>query len=191
MSDVKKVYPLMPKSVAVWLISNTALTFEQIADFCGLHILEIEAIAEGEAAKNLIGLDPISIGQLTQEEIERCTKNPTESLQLSSTYLKSVNIKPAKRGRITKYTPIARRRDKPDAILWIVKNHPYVPDNIIVKLIGTTKSTIEAIRSRTHWNINELRPRDPVAWGICNQSEIDNLRQYSEAHNNQNTTTQQ
>jgi hypothetical protein len=172
MQNSKQNLPLMPKSTAVWLIEHTALTFKQIADFCGLHELEVKGIADGDVAKGILGMDPINMGQLTKEEIERCTQNPDAKLQIVSIFNEIVANKNSKK---TKYTPIARRRDKPDAIYWLVKNYPDISDHQIVKLIGTTKNTIEAIRSRTYWNINELRPRDPVLLGLCTQNEIDNI----------------
>lgn len=173
MQTVKNNRPLMPKSVAVWLVENTALTFKQIADFCDLHELEVKGIADGDVAKGIVGMNPIIMGQLTQKEIERCTADILAKLQLHKVIVEQQGL--TKPGKKFKYTPIARRRDKPDAIFWIIKNYPDVPDNQIVKLIGTTKTTIEAIRSRTYWNINELRPRDPVMLGLCSQKEIDAL----------------
>ena len=164
--------PLMSKSTAVWLVENTSLTFKQIADFCGMHELEVKGIADGDVAKGIIGMNPIIFGQLTKEEIERCSANPETHLQLKHIADLPARKKTAKKAR---YTPIARRRDKPDAIFWLIKNYPDISDAQIAKLIGTTKSTIEAIRSRTYWNINELRARDPVLLGLCTQSDIDNL----------------
>ena len=166
-------YPLMPKATAVWLIDNTTLTFEQIANFCGIHQLEIKGIADGEVANGVMGVDPISSKQLTKEEIERCSKDPTASLRLNinSEYENLVNKK--KKG--AKYTPIARRQDKPDAIYWLLKNFPEINDSTIIKLIGTTKSTVTAIRERTHWNMPNIRQRDPVLLGICSQIELDKI----------------
>jgi hypothetical protein len=173
MQTTKNNRPLMPKSVAVWLVENTALTFKQIADFCGLHELEVKGIADGEVAKGIVGMNPVMMSQLTQKEIDRCSLDKDAQLQLTSIGIEEKGT--AKKIKKFKYTPIARRRDKPDAIFWIIKNYPDVPDNQIVKLIGTTKSTIEAIRSKKYWNINELRPRDPVVLGLCSQREIDAL----------------
>jgi hypothetical protein len=167
----KQKLPLMSKSTAIWLVENTALTFKQIADFCGFHELQIKAIADGEVAKGIVGINPIDTRQLTQKEIDRCTADPTARLQLIEIEIN----KPKKSAKTVKYTPIARRRDKPDAVFWIIKNYPETSDATIVKMIGTTKSTIEAIRSRTYWNINELKARDPVLLGLCSQSEIDAL----------------
>ncbi|NRB11177.1 MAG: DUF1013 domain-containing protein [Rickettsiaceae bacterium] len=166
-------YPLMPKATAVWLIDNTTLTFKQIADFCGIHELEIKGIADGEVAIGVMGVDPISSKQLTKEEIDRCSKDPSASLKLNinSEYESLVNKK--KKG--AKYTPIARRQDKPDAIYWLLKNFPEINDPTIIKLIGTTKSTVTAIRERTHWNMPNIRQRDPVLLGICSQVELDKV----------------
>jgi hypothetical protein len=175
MQTTKKNLPLMPKATAVWLVENTALTFKQIGDFCGLHELEIKGIADGDVAKGIKGADPVNSGQLTKEEIARCSADLNASLKLKSTYLSDFGITPLKKSKVTKYTPIARRRDKPDAIYWLLKNYPDISDKLIIKLIGTTKNTVEAIRSRTYWNINEIRPRDPVLLGLCTQKEIDNL----------------
>lgn len=163
--------PLMPKATAVWLIENTALTFDQIGDFCGMHPLEVQGIADGEVAIGIVGTDPIAHGQLTREEIERCEKDPAQRLKMSDTARKHLQTK-TKGGR---YTPVAKRQDKPDAIAWIIKNHPEVPDSQIVKLIGTTKSTIEAIRAKSHWNTPNIRPRDPVLLGLCTQTDLDNV----------------
>jgi hypothetical protein len=166
--------PLMPKATAVWLIDNTTLTFNQIAEFCGLHPLEIQGIADGEVAKGIIGVDPITSGQLTKEEIERCEgdKNKTLKLTESAQKFKSVEDKARKTG---KYTPVARRQDKPDAIAWLLLNCPEMNDSQVVKLIGTTKSTIESVRSKSHWNSQNIRPKDPVLLGLCSQSELDRL----------------
>jgi hypothetical protein len=186
MQNAKQNIPLMPKSTAVWLVENTSLTFKQIATFCGLHELEVKGIADGDVAKGIVGMDPINMGQLTKEEIERCSADSNASLNMISAFTDKVSNKTSAKKKQTKYTPIARRRDKPDAIFWLIKNFPDVPDSQIVKLIGTTKSTIEAIRSRTYWNINELRPRDPVLLGLCTQREIDNLEIAQKAKKEQN-----
>lgn len=172
MSKAKKL-PLMPKATAVWLIDNTSLTFEQIAEFCGMHELEVKGIADGEVARGVMGYDPITNGQLTKEEIDRCCKNPVAKLILktNSTYEAVVSAKK----KTAKYTPVARRQDKPDAIYWIIKNFPEISDAKITKLLGTTKSTVEAVRDRTHWNIQNIKPRDPVLLGICTQTELDNF----------------
>ncbi len=173
MKKDKKI-PLMPKATAVWLIDNTALTFKQIADFCGMHELEAKGIADGEVATSVIGNNPIVSGQLDQEEIERCSKDPNASLRLKISSADVIMDK-SKKKLGAKYTPIARRQDKPDAIYWLVKNFPDIKDSDIIKLIGTTKSTLEAIRSRTHWNMNNIRQRDPVLLGICSQTDLDKV----------------
>lgn len=161
--------PLMPKATAVWLIDNTMLTFDQIGEFCGMHPLEVQGIADGEVAVGIVGQDPIANGQLRREEIEKCEKDPNARLELnmeSRKYLK-------KKTKGGKYTPVARRQDKPDAIAWLLKQHPEVTDAQIVKLVGTTKNTIQAIRERTHWNTQNIRPRDPVLLGLCKQTDLD------------------
>ena len=160
--------PLMPKATAVWLVQNTALTFEQIADFCGLHQLEVQAIADGEVALQMQGLDPVANGQTTAEEIERCQKDPEARLTLAATAVPEVLFK----HRGPRYTPIAKRQDKPDAISWLTKNHPELTDAQISKLIGTTKPTIGAVRERTHWN-KDIKPRHPVGLGLCTMEELD------------------
>jgi hypothetical protein len=159
----------MPKATAVWLVQNTALTFEQIADFCGLHQLEVQAIADGEVALQMQGLDPVANGQTTAEEIERCQKDPAARLTLAATAVPEVLFK----HRGPRYTPIAKRQDKPDAIAWLTKNHPELTDAQISKLIGTTKPTIAAIRERTHWNAPNIKPRHPVSIGLCTMAELD------------------
>jgi len=159
---------LMPKATAVWLVENTALTFEQIAEFCGLHALEVQGIADGEVAAGIQGWDPVANGQLTKEEIERCQQDPTARLAMREQDLPE----PAARTKGPRYTPIAKRQDKPDAIAWFIRNTPELKDSQISRLIGTTKSTIQAIRERTHWNSPNIRPRDPVLLGLCSQSEL-------------------
>jgi hypothetical protein len=162
--------PLMPKATAVWLVSNTSLTFEQIADFCKLHPLEVQAIADGEVASNIIPEDPVVNNELTAEEIKRCEADPLAKLHFNKNNIISLTTKKKK---VTKYIPIARRQDKPDAVYWIVKNCPEMADINIIKLIGTTKSTIHSIRNREHWNIANIRPRDPVILGLCTQVALD------------------
>lgn len=159
----------MPKATAVWLIENTTLTFDQVADFCGMHPLEVQGIADGEVAVGIVGVDPVAAGQLTAEEIKRCEGNPKERLRIAESAHKYISKK-SKGGR---YTPVARRQDKPDAIAWLLKYHPYIPDSQIVKLIGTTKQTIAAIRDKAHWNTQNLKPRDPVLLGLCTQTRLD------------------
>ena len=161
--------PLMPKATAVWLVENTALSFEQIAAFCGLHHLEVQAIADGEVAVGMVGLDPIANGQLTKSEIERCEKNPDLRLKLLVPDLPA----PVARSKGPRYTPITKRGDKPDAIAWIVKHHPELSDAQVSRLIGTTKPTIAAVRDRTHWNAANIKPRSPVLLGLCSQRELE------------------
>ncbi|QXK92208.1 DUF1013 domain-containing protein [Neoehrlichia mikurensis] len=161
--------PLMPRAVAVWLVDNTTLTFEQIAKFCNLHLLEVKGIADGEVAKGVIGCNPVAMGQITKEEIEACQNNPNKIPKLI-TY-KGFNSKSKKRR--VRYTPVARRRDKPDAICWILKYCPDMQDVQIAQLIGTTKATITAIRSKEHWNSSNIKPRDPVLLGLCTQDALD------------------
>jgi hypothetical protein len=161
--------PLMPKATAVWLVENTALTFEQIADFCGLHPLEVKGIADGEVAIGIVGLDPVANGQLTRAELERVAGNPAARLKLEE----SAVPMPKARGKGARYTPVSKRQDRPDAIAWLLKFHPEVTDAQIQKLLGTTKATIAAIRERSHWNAPNIKPRDPVSLGICTQIELD------------------
>lgn len=161
--------PLMPKATAVWLVENTGLTFEQIAEFCGMHMLEVQGIADGEVAGGIMGVDPLTTGQLTREEIERAEKDPKAKLQLATTARQYIQTK-TKGGR---YTPVAKRGDKPDAIAWIIKNFPALSDAQIVKLIGTTKSTIKSVREKSHWNSASIKPRDPVLLGLCSQTHLD------------------
>jgi len=161
--------PLMPKATAVWLVENTSLTFEQIGDFCGLHPLEVQAIADGEVAVQMLGIDPVANSQLTMAEIERCQKDPDLRLKLSGTAHPVSMVK----HRGPRYTPIAKRQDKPDAISWLLKNHPELSDGQISKLVGTTKPTIHAVRDRTHWNSPNIKPRHPVALGLCTLEELE------------------
>ncbi|MGB1025932.1 MAG: cell cycle transcriptional regulator TrcR, partial [Rhodospirillaceae bacterium] len=148
----------MPKATAVWLVENTTLTFEQIAEFCGMHELEIQAIADGEVAVGITGQDPISTNQLTQEELDRCQADPNSSLRIRITE----NPIPQARQKGSRYTPVSKRHDRPDGIAWILKNHPEVTDAQICKLLGTTKPTIQAVRDRSHWNSPNIKPRNPV-----------------------------
>ena len=160
---------LMPKATAVWLVDNTALSFDQIAELCALHPLEVKAIADGESAQGIKGLDPISTGQLSRDEIERAEKNPNHKLKLSEP---KVRVPESKR-KGPRYTPVSKRQDRPNAILWLVRNHPELKDAQISRLVGTTKSTIEQIRNRTHWNAANLTPMDPVTLGLCSQIDLD------------------
>ena len=162
--------PLMPKATAVWLVENTTLSFQQIADFCGLHPLEVQGIADGEVAIGIVGLDPTLNGQLTKEEIERCKADPAASLKMAKHDIPL----PAPRTKGPRYTPVSKRQDKPDAVAWLVRHHPELTDAQISKLIGTTKQTIAAVRDRTHWNSPNLRPRDPVLLGLCSQNDLNN-----------------
>ncbi len=165
--------PLMPKATAIWLINNTSLTFKQIADFCQIHPLEVQGIADEEVAVGLIEEDPIRNGQLTLVEIKRCEADPQGKLQLNDAIAKHIKTV-SKKGN---YTPVARRQDKPSAILWFLKNHPDIKDSQIIALIGTTKSTINTIKNKEHWNIANIRPKDPVLLGLCSQSALTTLLQ--------------
>ena len=157
----------MPHATASWLVDNTSLTFQQIAEFCGLHILEVQAIADDTAATKLTGRDPLRSGELTQEEIERGQADPDYRLQMQKEPDQAVRTKGPR------YTPVSKRQDKPDGIAWIIRNHPEISDGQISKLIGTTRSTIAAIRDRTHWNIANIQPKDPVTLGLSSQRELD------------------
>src|SRR6476469_592201 len=161
--------PLMPKATAVWLVENTSLTFDQIADFCGLHPLEVQAIADGEVAVQMQGLDPVANGQTTTEEIERCQAEPEARLNLSPKAIPPQLV----RHKGPRYTPLAKRQDKPDAIMYLLRNHPELSDAQISKLIGTTKPTIAAVRDRTHWNSANTKPRHPVGLCLCTLQELD------------------
>jgi hypothetical protein len=160
---------LMPKATAVWLVDNTALSFDQIAQFCRLHPLEVKAIADGEAAQGIKGLDPVITGQLSRDEIAKGEADINHKLKLSEP---KVRVPESKR-RTPRYTPLSKRHDRPNAILWLVKNHPELKDAQISRLVGTTKSTIEQIRERTHWNSAHLVPMDPVTLGLCSQIDLD------------------
>jgi hypothetical protein len=162
--------PLMPKATAVWLVENTALTFRQIADFCGLHELEVKGIADGDVAQGIKGLDPVTGGQLTREEIEKGEKDSEYRLRLLEP---KVNIAIQKSTKGPRYTPVSKRGDRPDAIAWLLRYHPELPDSQIMKLVGTTKTTIAAIRDRSHWNAPNIKPVDPVSLGLCSQIDLD------------------
>jgi hypothetical protein len=161
--------PLMPKATAVWLVENTSLTFDQIGEFCGLHPLEVQAIADGEVAVQMIGIDPVANGQLALEDIDRAQKDPAARLNLMKTAHPEVLVK----HKGPRYTPIAKRQDKPDAIAWLLKSHPELSDGQISRLVGTTKPTIQAVRDRTHWNSSGIKPRHPVALGLCTLQELE------------------
>jgi hypothetical protein len=154
--------PLMPKATAVWLVDNTSLTFDQIAAFCELHPLEVQGIADGEVAIGIQGMDPVINGQVTRKELTRSEADPTARLKRADSDLPE----PAKRTKGPRYTPVAKRQDKPDGVAWLLRHHPELKDSQIAKLIGTTKTTIQAVRERTHWNSPNIRPRDPVLLGL-------------------------
>ena len=162
---------LMPKATAVWLIDNTAMTFQQISEFCNLHILEVEGIADGDVAAGIRGADPIANGQVSREEIEKAEGDANYAMKPNS--FDSDKLEPKTKKKGPRYTPLSRRQDRPDAIAWLVRNHPELPDAHISKLIGTTKPTIKAIRERTHWKINTINPTDPVSLGLCSQIDLD------------------
>lgn len=162
--------PLMPKATAVWLVENTSLTFEQIAEFCDLHVLEVKGIADGDVAHGIKGMDPISSGQLTREEIARAEEDQSHKLQLAASKVVVPEVK-TKAG--PRYTPVSRRHDRPNAVLWLLRSHPELRDSQIMRLVGTTKPTIQSIRDRTHWNSPNLTPQDPVTLGLCSQTALD------------------
>ena len=164
--------PLMPKATAVWLVENTALTFDQIAEFCSLHPLEVKGIADGDVAQGIRGMDPIMSGELTRVELEAAEQNSEHTLKLNQTIVELPDTTTKKQ---KKYTPLSRRQDRPAAIAWLVRNHSELKDSEVIRLVGTTKSTIESIRNRTHWNIGNIQPQDPVVLGLCSQIELDKL----------------
>lgn len=166
MSDM----PLMPKATAVWLVENTALSFDQIADFCKLHPLEVKAIADGDAAQGIKGMDPVATGQLSRDDIAQAEAQPDSRLKVAAS---RVRLPEPKRKKGPRYTPVSRRQDRPNAILWLLRNHPELKDSQIMRLVGTTKSTIEAIRDRSHWNASNLQPLDPVTLGLSTQIDLD------------------
>jgi hypothetical protein len=159
--------PLMPKATAVWLIEKTALTFTQIADFCGMHPLEVQAIADGEVAQGIVGYDPVANSQITLEDIRRCEADPNARLKLIPSTLPA-----PKRLRGARYTPVAKRNDRPDAIAFLLRNYPQLSEAQVGKLLGTTKDTIQKVRERTHWNSANIKPRDPVILGLCSQTDL-------------------
>ncbi len=168
MSDRK---PLMPKATAVWLVENTSLSFEQIAEFCGLHVLEVKGIADGDVAQGIKGHDPVTSNQLTRDEIEAAEKDPARSLRIAEP---KVVIPETVTKRGPRYTPVSRRHDRPNAVLWLLRNHPELKTSQIMRLVGTTKPTIAQIKDRTHWNSANLVPQDPVTLGLCSQVDLDN-----------------
>lgn len=161
--------PLMPRATAVWLVENTTLTFGQIAEFCGMHPLEVQGIADGDVAVGIIGQDPVAKGLISEELLEEAQKDASVKLVLNRDFDQYITTKKKQKSR---YTPVARRQDKPDAIAWFIKNHPEITDAQISKLIGTTKNTITSIRERAHWNISNIKPRDPVLLGLCTQTAL-------------------
>ena len=160
--------PLMPMATAVWLVENTSLTFKQIADFCKLHEVEVQGIADGEVAKGIVGYNPINSGQLTREEIELSSKDKERSLNIIN---EDIEIKNAEK-KIKKYIPLSKRQDKPDSALWLIKNHSILKDSQIAKLVGITKSSVSAIRNKSYWNYNSLNSKDPVAMGLFTQKDL-------------------
>ena len=160
--------PLMPHATASWLVDNTALTFEQIAEFCGLHILEVQAMADDLASSKYTGRDPVRSGELTMAEIERCAATPSARLRPAEHRVAGVDDKP----KSARYVPVARRQDRPDAIAWLLKNYPELSDGQVCRLINTTKPTIEKIRDRTHWNAASIRPRNPVSLSLCKEADL-------------------
>ena len=160
--------PLMPRATAVWLVENTGLTFDQIADFCGLHPLEVQAIADGEVAGGMAGLDPTVNGQLAKDEIKRCEADSSAVLKLT---LRD-SPEPVARSKGPRYTPVAKRQDRPDAIAWLLKIHPELQDSQVAKLVGSTKSTVLSVKDRSHWNMQNVRPRDPVTLGLCTLKDL-------------------
>jgi len=161
-------HPLMPKATAVWLIENTALSFEQVADFCNMHTLEVQAIADGEVAVGIVGMDPVANGQLTREEIARVEKDPKARLKIASQDLPL----PKTKSKGPRYTPVSKRQERPDAVLWLLKQYPELTDAQICRLVGTTKATINAVRDRSHWKTASIKPHDPVDLGMCSLEEL-------------------
>jgi hypothetical protein len=172
MATKEKKLPLMRRATAVWLVDNTALTFEQIADFCGLHELEIQGIADGDVNTGITPQSPIDNYQLTREMIKSCEADPDKSLELNESIAYDIEVK--KKKKKAKYIPIARRSDKPDAIAYFLKYHPEITEKQIRRLVGTTTAMIKSIKSRAHWNIKEIKPRDPVLLGLCTQEQLNN-----------------
>ena len=160
--------PLMPMATAVWLVENTSLTFKQIADFCKLHEVEVQGIADGEVAKGIVGYNPIISGQLTDEEIKLSSKDNKRSLNITNTEVEVRNMD----NKIKKYIPLSKRQDKPDSALWLIKNHPILKDSQIAKLVGVTKNSVVSIRNKSYWNFNSLNAKDPVAMGLFTQKEL-------------------
>tara|TARA_A100001035_G_scaffold48244_1_gene34793 strand:- start:189 stop:779 length:591 start_codon:yes stop_codon:yes gene_type:complete len=168
--------PLMPMATAVWLVENTSLTFKQIANFCKLHEVEVQGIADGEVAKGIVGYNPIISGQLTQEEIELSSKDVNRNLNIVNL---DVEIKSSE-NKFKKYIPLSKRQDKPDSALWLLKNHPILKDSQIAKLVGVTKNSVSSIRNKSYWNYNSLNAKDPVAMGLFTQKELLNAIEKAE-----------
>jgi len=160
--------PLMPMATAVWLVENTTLTFKQIANFCNLHEVEVQGIADGEVAKGIVAYNPIISGQLTREEIELSSKDESRLLQIKNTDIEISSLDK----KIKKYIPLSKRQDKPDSALWLIKNHPQLKDSQIAKLVGITKNSVTSIRNKNYWNYNSLNPKDPVAIGLFSQKDL-------------------
>ena len=181
-------YPLMPVATAVWLVDNTSLTFQQVASFCGLHILEVKGIADGEVAKGIKGVNPVTYGQITMEDIRKGEDNPNMTLSLAPSAIKL--IKEQSNNKKRRYIPVARRQDKPNGIIWLLQNFPEMTDTQISKLIGTTKNTINLIRNKTHWNYTNLRAKDPVLSGLCSQADLNYISQLVEIKAQENQESQ-
>ena len=160
--------PLMPMATAVWLVENTTLTFKQISNFCNLHEVEVQGIADGEVAKGIVAYNPIISGQLTREEIESSSKDENRLLQIKNTDIKISSLNK----KVKKYIPLSKRQDKPDSALWLLKNHPQLKDSQVAKLVGITKNSVTSIRNKNYWNYNSLNPKDPVAIGLFSQKDL-------------------
>ena len=169
--------PLMPKATAIWLVENTALTFKQIADFCGMHELEIKGIADGEVGMGIKGLNPISTNQLTKEEIEKAANDPEHALELIQN---EITIQTERDPKQKKYTPLSKRQERPDAISWLLRNHPELKDSQVAKLVGSTKNMVVSIKNKTNWNMSNIRPQDPVGLGLCKQVDLDDALEKAE-----------
>ena len=169
--------PLMPKATAIWLVENTALTFKQIADFCGMHELEIKGIADGEVGMGIKGLNPISTNQLTKEEIDKAANDPEHLLELIQN---EITIQTERDPKQKKYTPLSKRQERPDAISWLLRNHPELKDSQVAKLVGSTKNMVVSIKNKTNWNMSNIRPQDPVGLGLCKQVDLDDALEKAE-----------
>ena len=169
--------PLMPKATAIWLVENTALTFKQIADFCGMHELEIKGIADGEVGMGIKGLNPMSTNQLTKEEIEVATNDPEHSLELIQN---EITLQTERDPKQKKYTPLSKRQERPDAISWLLRNHPELKDSQIAKLVGSTKNMVVSIKTKANWNMSNIRPQDPVGLGLCKPIDLDDALEKAE-----------